>query len=375
MKIVYVAPSTVPSETANSVQVMKVCQALTRLGHEINLIVPGLEYHDRQALKDHYGISADFSITWLSFVPALRKVDFAWQAVRLAERSQAELVYTRIIWVALFALVRGLPVVLEMHEVPSGSLGPLLYRRYLNRRGRKLTVFITHGLKSLIESRLKVDHREDESCIAPDGVDLERYQDLPSAKEARRRLGLAERFTAVYSGGFYPGRGLEILLELAARFPQAQFLCIGGSPEVVRLWQQQSEELALKNVRLTGFIANADLPQYQAAGDVLLMPYRRQVAGSSGGDISAVTSPMKAFEYLACGRAILCSDLPVLHEVLNEKNAEFYPPDDLEGLTQKFGQLINDPKLRQSLSDQARRDAVKYSWDERMKSVLSCFEK
>jgi glycosyltransferase involved in cell wall biosynthesis len=57
------------------------------------------------------------------------------------------------------------------------------------------------------------------------------------------------------------------------------------------------------------------------------MPYKSKVAGNSGGDIAQVTSPMKLFEYLACGRAILTSDLPVLREVLSENNAAFYPPE------------------------------------------------
>jgi glycosyltransferase involved in cell wall biosynthesis len=374
MRIAYIAPSNIPSETANSVQVMKVCQALTQLGHETHLFVPGKTFSDFQTLKTHYGLITEFPITWVPFVPVMRKIDFAWKSISMAANENSDVIYTRLLWVALLAGLRHFPVILEMHEVPSGRVGPFLYRFYLKQKNKKLTVFITAALKTLIEARNGVVHYVKQSFIAPDGVDLERYKNLPSAKEAREQLGLPERFTAVYSGGFYPGRGLEILLDLAAAYPDVQFLCIGGSPEAVHVWQSKCEAMRLKNLILTGFIANEKLPLYQAAADILLMPYRRQVAGSSGGDISGVTSPMKAFEYLACGRAILCSDLPVLHEVLNVKNATFYPPEDLAGLVQAFAALKNDGSLRKSLSSQARQDVVKYSWKERMKAILVFFD-
>jgi glycosyltransferase involved in cell wall biosynthesis len=373
MKITYIAPSTIPSETANSVQVMKVCQAMSRLRHEVELIVPGKPYKDHQALKSHYGIITDFNISWLPFKPTLRKIDFAVDALRLAAQWHSDLVYTRMLWVALIACWRKLPVILEMHDIPSGLLGPMLYRRYLRSKNQKLTVFITQALKNIIEQDLNVQHTEKEAFIAPDGVDLERYQALPTAAEARKALGLQEQFTAVYSGGFYPGRGLEILLDLAAAFPEVQFLCVGGKPEVIREWQVKADAMHLDNFTLTGFIANEKLPLYQATADVLLMPYRKQVAGSGGGDIAAVTSPMKVFEYMACGRAILCSNLPVLHEVLNEKNAAFYPPEDLPALKAALALLQKDQKLREALGRQARADVVQYSWDERMKAILAFF--
>ncbi len=58
------------------------------------------------------------------------------------------------------------------------------------------------------------------------------------------------------------------------------------------------------------------------------MPYEREIGISSGGGHSAqVSSPMKMFEYLAAGRAIVASDLPVFREVLNERNAVLCPPE------------------------------------------------
>ena len=374
MKITYIAPSKIPSETANSVQVMKVCQAFTQLGHETRLYVPGTEPHDWSDLEEQYGIRTPFEITWLPARPSMRKLDFTWYAVQQAKKGGANVIYTRLLWAAVFAMQQNLPVILEMHEIPSGRFAPALYRHYLARKGKRLTVFITRALQNEIERSLSVSHDPLETCIAPDGVDLERFENLPSPAQARKDLGLREAPTAVYSGGFYPGRGLEILFDLAGSFPQVQFLWIGGRPEVLAEWKNKLTHAGLTNVTLTGFIPNEKLPAYQAAADILLMPYRQKVAGSSGGDIASVTSPMKLFEYMACGRAILCSDLPVLHEVLNEGNALFYPPEDLNAMSAAFARLLDDAVLRQSLGEQVRREVVHYSWRSRMQAILDHFD-
>jgi len=109
---------------------------------------------------------------------------------------------------------------------------------------------------------------------------------------------------------------------------------------------------------------------YQAACDVLLMPYQSLVAASSGGDISRYLSPMKLFEYLACGRPILSSNLPVLSEVLNDRNAVLLPAAEVGSWILALKQLQNDPETREKLSDQAREDALKYTWEKRAGLIL-----
>jgi glycosyltransferase involved in cell wall biosynthesis len=73
---------------------------------------------------------------------------------------------------------------------------------------------------------------------------------------------------------------------------------------------------------------------------------------------------------MACGRAILCSDLPVLHEVLNENNAVFYPPDNLAAMSAAFTRLREDVHLRITLGKQVRQDVLQYSWQTRMQRIL-----
>ena len=163
-----------------------------------------------------------------------------------------------------------------------------------------------------------LDENQD-MVIAPNGVELERYVNLPSPSQARAKLGLPERVTVVYTGGFYAGRGIELLCALAKMNPDIQFIWAGGTPTAVNEWKQRLIVDGFSNVILTGFIDNNHLPLYQAAADIFAMPFGLEISGSSGGNSVDICSPMKMFDYLASGRAIMASDLPVLHEVLNDE--------------------------------------------------------
>ena len=104
------------------------------------------------------------------------------------------------------------------------------------------------------------------------------------------------------------------------------------------------------------------------------MPYQQSVSASSGGDIARYLSPMKLFEYLGSGRAILSSDLPVLQEVLNPGNAVLLPPNDITAWEAAIRDLESNPDLRQRLAHQARCDAEKYTWDKRAIRILDALE-
>ena len=101
-----------------------------------------------------------------------------------------------------------------------------------------------------------------------------------------------------------------------------------------------------------------------------MMPYQHKVAASSGGDISRYLSPMKLFEYMACGRAILSSNLQVLKEVLNPQNAVLLPPDDVDAWTGEIQNLRSNHDRLEQLAIQAKKDAAQYTWKARAERIL-----
>ena len=133
MKIAASAGSTIPSDTANSLQVMKACQALAQIGHDVTLLVPGAK-NTTVDLKQHYGLQTDFPIEWLS--SSSRRM-FTWDSVRRARALRADVIYSWFPQSAVFGLLGGMPVVFEIHIQPTGFFGPLWHRLFATLRGRK----------------------------------------------------------------------------------------------------------------------------------------------------------------------------------------------------------------------------------------------
>jgi glycosyltransferase involved in cell wall biosynthesis len=364
MKIICISAAQIPSDTANSIQVMKVCQAFTQLGHDVTLLVPGNQKPtiSNQQLIAHYGLKKIFNIEWLA---VRNRRLFPWKAVWRARRLSADLLYAWPLQSATLGLLSGKPSMLELHDFPAGRFGPLWLRLFLIYPGRKRLLPITDTLRGALHLPKEL------TVIAPDGVDIERYRDLPDSQSVRRQLNLPEAPTVLCTGHLYAGRGADLFLKLAAKFPQARFVWVGGRPADVEAWKGRATNLT--NVTFTGFVPNARIPLYQSAADVLLMPYGRAVSASSGGNIAEIFSPMKMFEYMAAGRVILTSDLPVLREVLDETKAVFCPLERAEAWETALEGLLADPQRRQFLGQNARSAVEQYAWVKRAQRVLEGF--
>ena len=345
--------------------------ALSDIGHQVTLIVPGEATAKWDELSEWYGIRYPFEIIWLKENLAFRRYDFALKATRKALQLKPDLVYTWMLQAAVLSLWHRIPVMLELHDRIRGKIAPTLFKSILHSRIPRLLLPITRALVDVLERELSISIPAKLIHIAPSGIELERYADLPQAEDTRKLLGLPEGLTAGYSGHFYSGRGMDLLLSLANSFPGVNFLWVGGQDKAVAEWRQRLHEQGVANVTLTGFIPNQRIAVYQAACDILLMPYELSIAGSGGGNTADICSPMKMFEYMAAGRAIMTSDLPVLREVLNDQNAVFCATQDIEAWEMAFGKLINDPIKRQTLGEHAIKDVQAYSWKERATKALA----
>lgn len=375
MIIACISASRVPSTTANSMQAMKACQAISQLGHEVHLYLP---HHSQPSqnidLASFYGLRTRFSIEFLPSRPQLSRFDLALWAVQKARRIKADIAYTWFVQAGIFSLLAHLPVIYEMHGPPEGRFGPSLFRLFQRIPGKKRLLPITHALAGQLRERFNLNTQDPGLvCIAPNGVDLERFANLPDPPTARSALGLPPVLTVGYTGHLYPGRGMNLLFELARCFSNVHFLWVGGREKDAADWRQLLADQHITNITLTGFVNNSQLPLYQAAAEILLMPYERVITGSSGGDSTPYASPMKMFEYMACRRAIISSDLPVIREVLNPSNAVLCPPEDIEIWSQALASLIYDEDKRRVLAEQAWKDIQQYSWLERARKALEGF--
>ncbi|MBN8656443.1 MAG: glycosyltransferase family 4 protein [Anaerolineae bacterium] len=383
MKIALITNSRIPSLTANSIQAMKVAQALMQLGHDIRMFAPAeSESVTKETLLSHYGLRLAPDLDLLPSISRLKRLDFIVHAQRAAKKFGADLIYTWLPQSAALGAWMGYPVVLEMHADNSGRLGVWWMRQFWKQNKPKVMTVTTSALRKALERSTQFQFKDDAVLLAPNGVELEKYAGLPNPTEARRQLNLKEGLTVGFTGHIYPGRGADLLFELARQMPAVNFLWVGGTPELVDFWRGKLTEAGMTNVTMTGFVKHEVIPLYQVAADVLLMPYSRSIEASSGQDIAEVINPMKMFEYMAAGRGIVSADLPSIREVLNEGNAVLVEPVEEGNWEAVIGtwkaaieSLLADEPRRFALGKQARLDVEQLTWVKREERVMELFNK
>ena len=152
MKIAVITNSRIPSLTANSIQAMKMCDALTELGHTLRVFAPAETQPAAWGdLARHYGLTHPFQIEWLPSYRAFKRLDFIWYAQSAAQKFKADLIYTWLPQSAAVGLWSGYCVILEMHADTAGRFGAWWLRRFWKRAGRKRLLVTTQALKNALE--------------------------------------------------------------------------------------------------------------------------------------------------------------------------------------------------------------------------------
>lgn len=366
MRIAYVAASPIPSSVASSIQIVKMCQGMARLGHTVTLLAPRRAEvrADVTDLFGFYGVDPCFEFRRVPWTAEGRGVypcalAMAWTAHRL----RPDLVYGRFPEVVAATAELGHPVILETH-LPLRTAGPIgwLYRRLLHHRHLRRVVVVSAALGR--EYRARFDVAEAALAVVPDAAD-------DPGEASVEPLGPPERLQVVYVGNVYPGKGVETVLALAAACAWADFHVVGGETVDLAPWRERAS--GLPNLRLHGFVPHGQTDRYRLAADVLLAPYHRRVSTHGAGEASRWMSPLKLFEYMAAGRAILVSDLPVLREVVRDGvHVLMCEPESPQAWIEALDRLARDPKLRARLGREARAEFLRaHTWVARARAALS----
>ena len=372
MKILYISDSTIPKRSANSIHVMKMCNAFSRMGHEVILLSTkrlGSQEKDVQSDFDFYGVEPHFELKKL-WVPQW-KHSLLLYSLRCAIETlkiKPDIVYGRFLLSIWLAAMLGFEVIYEMH-FPVGHLrrlGKFSFTSLIKSRRLRHLVVISHALKDMIKN----DVSGEKIIVAHDGADL------ISVDHKETQTGVLDphgnRTKIGYVGHLYPGRGIELILKMATELPDIDFHIIGGREEDIKT---RKGEVERNNVFFHGFVSPSLINIYIRNFDILIMPYQRRVtiSGDKYSDTSQWMSPLKMFEYMASGKPIMASDLPVLREVLNQgKNAILVDPDDTDAWVRAIKHLVNNEELRKRIAQQALIDLKQsYTWERRAQKVLS----
>ena len=224
-------------------------------------------------------------------------------------------------------------------------------------------VCISAGLKDHLRSTWNIE--DGKLVILPCAADVDAFGHTLNSEAVRRGLHLTDEPVVIWVGGFYPWHDLDLLLNsftlVLQRHPNAKLILVGDGPTRPAVERMVEKNGLQQSMIMTGTVAHTDVPDLLSIADVAVVP-SAPVSASGGG----TGTPLKLFEYMAAGKAIVATNLNEAAEVIqNGQNGLLVEAGDVNGFADAMLTLINDPMERDRLGQNARQQAVEqYSWEE-----------
>jgi glycosyltransferase involved in cell wall biosynthesis len=363
-----------PSAHASTIQSANMAQALCELGHAVALVAP----NDDPALASVagetdpaalYGFTPTFTARTLGGrVHRGQSYRNALRIAAIARRERPDLVLARDLRGCLLPARAGIPTVYEVHSLTSleGPQERWVIRQLLRTRAFLGFIAISAPLANDLAEHFGIDPAR--ILVAHDAVRLDEDPGPPPVREGSTlRVG--------YTGSLFAGRGVELLVAVAARAPWIELHLVGGPDSAARAWSERIADVPGARIVVHGMVTPSRARVLQRTCDVLVAPFARKVVTDSGVDTSRWMSPMKAFEYMASGRPIVISDLPVLREIMRpDIDALMIEPEDADALMNALERLRDDPGLGARLAASAlERVRAEFTWDIRARRILERF--
>ena len=351
---------------------MKMCESFARIGYQVTLVArkATIKIPENEVFA-FYDVDPLFSIRYTTKrLPDAYGVIHTVRSTLFALRSNSSILYGRHIPSCMLsgAIIKN--VGLELHEAHAigGWLSRRIFRMAIRKHWIRPVVVISNALRKDVEEIVSDDALI--ISVAHDGTAL------VDSKERMEQVkhGSRERISVAYVGHLYRGKGMEIIPALAKSLPTVDFHVVGGDQSAVEA--AKLETRWLPNLFVHGFVPPAEARRFIQCCDIAIAPYQATVmVAGLGRDVSKWMSPLKIFEYMGAGKAIVCSDLPVIREILrNEETALLVCSDDIGEWVRAVRRLASDRDLRHRLGVAAKSEAGKYSWAARAKKIIGLLD-
>jgi glycosyltransferase involved in cell wall biosynthesis len=370
MRILY--SHRIQSRDGQSVHVEEMIAALRAAGAEVVVVGPG--FYEQSgfggesrlvALARRLLPAALAELAELAYnVPAYRRLR------RAARGFRPDIIYERynLFYLAGAALARreGIPFFLEINaplaeeRARFGGLRLGRLARWAERHVWRAAarVFAVTGVLGEMVARDGV--ARERLVITPNGIDLAAFPEPHAGARGGETLVLG------FTGFVRDWHGLDAVIAALAGAdadPRLRLVIAGDGPARPQLERQAAALGLAARVRFTGLVGRAEIPALVTDFDIALQPR-----------VVAYASPLKIFEYMAAGRAIVAPDQPNIREILDhERSALLFDPNQAGAMWAAITRLAGDPDLRARLGAEARADIIRrdYTWAGNARRVLA----
>jgi len=234
-------------------------------------------------------------------------------------------------------------------------------------------ITVTQGIKDYLVN-CGIDNNK--INVIENGANTELFQPINNCNALKKRLHINnDESILIFVGNLAPWQGVEYLVcatPLIIKENRKIKILIVGDGILKKKLVFLSKELNLEPyIIFTGTVPHEKVPQYINISDLCVAPFLRIRNESMG------LSPLKIYEYLACGKPVVASNIKGVGNLLKDSNSGIAViPEDSAKLANSIIKLLKDKKLREKMGDNGRKFVLEnYSWEISAKKTLKVFRK
>lgn len=369
------------SRDGQEVHIRELIAALRQAGCEVEVVAPGGHDSSEQAMGGSRGLLGSLRTLLPDACMPLAKWAYARlftkRLIAAGRRFAPDALYERHALdneVGRAAAARlGIPLLLEVNaplareEFETGrihELEPMLRREMSVVRTADVVLAVTQVLADILcadgveRSRVHVLHNGASASVL----------EAPRDRSLRDRLAPDDRTVLGFVGFPRPWHGLDRVVRFLARSTELRSrtceMWIAGEGPAVEPLMALARELGVeKRVRCLGVLGRDQIVPFLDAIDVALQPAATRYA-----------SPLKLFEYLARGVAVLAPRQPNIEEIVRDgSSAILCDPNDDADFERSLERLVTDPGVRERIGrgGRARIDEGGFTWESNARRVIA----
>jgi len=360
-----------PGYLGDSIRIPSLAHELTKTGHNVHLFITNFTVtRDKELQEGGLGVHyirmpfypvqrrlktssnrSPLTRSLMAFLHMLTILKLTIQLLKFCKKHEIDILISympyrlTLIPTAVCKLVFRKPLIVDVADKYDCDPMEKFFLRYSDRM-----TYITLPLKRELETVYGI--KPEQLLYLPNGTDIEFFAKPKSCVSPYPR----GRKIVLFVGDIYT---IDILVKAAPliiqKNPSALFVIVGNGK--LFLWKSKLEQTELKNYfQFTGFVPHSEIPKYILYSDVCISTF-------TNAPYLAYALPLKLFEYMACGKPIVATNVAGTAEVVkHEYNGFLVEPNDPENFAKYINLLLAKPDMRKKMGLNGKAFVKKFTW-------------
>ena len=361
-KLFYLSELNIPSTSAQCLQVLKMCDSFAQRNFDVELLVFSCDTNFKK-LKLDYNLRNKIKIK--SIFKKKKKINLFYRLYFIFYLifnlyNKKIYIFSRSVLSSVVLALFGIKNILEIHHLNYGFTKFFFKLTNFNIVQNNLRfILINKNINKFIGINKNLVK------VLPDSSNAFEFSKFKKIKKIKN--------SCVYTGSFYKGKGVEIILEIAKKMKNFKFFLYGDILTMNKALKSQVRKV--KNIHIKNHVPYNQIPKTLNMHDIILMPYKKKVyVRHAKAEVGKFMSPLKLYDYLNSNSLIIASKHDNYKEILKHKtNSILCSSNNINEWVDSIRKYNSLNIFKRKLIKKANFFMIDKNWDTRVSKILNTF--